>query len=150
MPDSPLIKQLLATLPGGPFPDFVADFSHTPGTRVVFGRGAVQRTGIFARSLGAHRVMVVTDRGIAEAGHLDHVLESLNAAGVEWSAFMGVEENPTTDPHHTGEKPQDAPDAKRANHDLRAAVTALESAGELVAVVVAIAPLQETHPAEAR
>jgi alcohol dehydrogenase len=97
MPDSPLIKQLLATLPGGPFPDFVADFSHTPGTRVVFGRGAVQRTGIFARSLGAHRVMVVTDRGIAEAGHLDHVLESLNAAGVEWSAFMGVEENPTTD-----------------------------------------------------
>lgn len=97
MPDSALIQQLLASLPGGPFPDFVGDFSHAPGTKVVFGSGAVQRTGIFARNLGALRPMVVTDRGIAEAGHLDHVLQSLSAAGVEWSAFMGVEENPTTD-----------------------------------------------------
>ncbi len=97
MPDSNLIQQLLAAVPGGPFPDFVADFSHAPGTRVVFGSGSVQRTGVFARNLGAQRAMVVTDRGIADAGHLDHVLQSLSAAGLEWSAFMGVEENPTTD-----------------------------------------------------
>ncbi len=97
MPDLNPIQQLLANLPGGPFPDFVADFTHAPGTKVVFGSGAIQRTGVFARSLGALRPMVVTDRGIAEAGHLDHVLESLRAAGVEWSAFMGVEENPTTE-----------------------------------------------------
>ncbi len=97
MPDFSPIQQLLAGLPGGPFPDFVAGFSHAPGTRVVFGDGAVKRTGIFARNLGAKRPMVVTDRGIADAGHLDHVLASLSAAGVEWSAFMGVEENPTTE-----------------------------------------------------
>lgn len=97
MPDSSPIHQLLAGLPGGPFPDYVADFSHAPGTKVVFGGGSVQRTGIFARNLGALRPMVVTDRGIAEAGHLDRVLESLRAAGVEWSAFMGVQENPTTE-----------------------------------------------------
>ena len=97
MPDFSPIQQLLAGLPGGPFPDFVTDFSHASGTRVVFGDGEVKRTGIFARNLGAKRPMVVTDRGIADAGHLDHVLESLSAAGVEWSAFMGVEENPTTD-----------------------------------------------------
>lgn len=97
MPDFSPIQQLLAGLPGGPFPDFVAAFSHAPGTRVVFGDGEVKRTGIFARNLGALRPMVVTDRGIADAGHLDHVLQSLSAAGVEWSAFMGVEENPTTD-----------------------------------------------------
>lgn len=96
MPESDPIQQLLASVPGGPFPDFVASFSHAPGTRVVFGSGTVQRTGVFARNLGALRPMVVTDRGIAEAGHLDHVLESLRSAGVEWSAFMGVEENPTT------------------------------------------------------
>ena len=78
-------------------PDFVGRFEHTPGTRVVFGDGEVRRVGVFARSLGSQRAMVVTDRGIADAGHLDHVLESLSAAGVEWSAFMGVEENPTTD-----------------------------------------------------
>ena len=97
MPDNPAIQQLLASLPGGPFPDFVADFTHAPGTKVVFGGGSVQRTGIFVRNLGSLRPMVVTDRGIADAGHLDQVLQSLSAAGVEWSAFMGVEENPTTD-----------------------------------------------------
>lgn len=97
MPDPQAIKHLLASVPGGPFPDFVADFTHTPGTRVVFGPGSVKRAGVFARNLGSTRAMVVTDRGIADAGHLDRVLESLGAAGVEWSAFMGVIENPTTE-----------------------------------------------------
>jgi len=97
MPDPQPIRNLLATVPGGPFPDFVADFSHAPGTCVVFGSGTVARTGIFARNLGSSRALVVTDRGIADAGHLDRVLASLGAAGVEWSAFMGVVENPTTD-----------------------------------------------------
>ena len=97
MPDPTAIQRLLDTLPGDPFPDFIARFEHTPGTKVVFGEGAVKRTGIFARNLRSQRPMVVTDRGIADAGHLDHVLASLSAAGVEWSAFMGVEENPTTD-----------------------------------------------------
>lgn len=95
--ESSVIRRLLAEVPGGPFPDFVAGFTHTPGTKVVFGRGGVQRCGVFARNLGSKRALVVTDRGIAEAGHLDRVLASLSAAGVEWSAFMGVEANPTTD-----------------------------------------------------
>jgi alcohol dehydrogenase len=78
-------------------PAFVPAFQHTPGTAVVFGNGEVDRTGILARHLKAERVLVVTDRGIAEAGHLDRVVASLAAAGLEWSAFMGVIENPTTD-----------------------------------------------------
>jgi alcohol dehydrogenase len=78
-------------------PDFVKDFTHAPGTRVVFGNNSVERAGIFARTLGAQRVLIVTDRGIAEAGHLERVIQSLGGAGVEWSAFMGVVENPTTD-----------------------------------------------------
>jgi len=96
MPELLAIRTLLDSVPGGPFPDFVADFAHAPGTRVVFGAGSVQRTGVFARSMGSSRALVVTDRGIADAGHLDRVLASLGAAGVEWSAFMGVVENPTT------------------------------------------------------
>ncbi len=96
-PDSVALRQLLAATGGGPFPDFVADFAHTPGTKVVFGPGTVQRCGVFARSLGAKRALIVTDRGIAGSGHLDRVVESLAAAGVEWSAFVGVEENPSTD-----------------------------------------------------
>jgi alcohol dehydrogenase len=97
MPNPATIQNIFDSVPGGPFPDFVANFQHTPGTRVVFGSGSVMRTGIFARNLGSTRALVVTDRGVAEAGHLDRVLASLSAAGVEWSAFMGVIENPTTD-----------------------------------------------------
>lgn len=94
---APDLRRLLPTLTGESVPDFVADFTHTPDTRVVFGSGEVQRVGVFARTLGAHRALVVTDRGIADAGHLDRVLQSLSAAGVEWAAFMDVVENPTTD-----------------------------------------------------
>jgi alcohol dehydrogenase len=77
-------------------PEFVRDFTWTPGTKVVFGNHSVDRTGVFARTLGAQRVLIVTDKGIAEAGHLERVINSLSGAGVEWSAFMGVTENPTT------------------------------------------------------
>lgn len=94
---APDLRLLISNLTGEPVPDYVADFSHTPGTRVVFGSGEVKRAGVFARTLGSRSALVVTDRGIADAGHLDRVLQSLSAAGVEWTAFMGVIENPTTD-----------------------------------------------------
>ena len=87
---------LIEKFAGPAVPAFVSDFSHAPGTKVVIGPNAVDRAGIFARTLGAQRVLIVTDKGIAEAGHLERVINSLSAAGVEWSAFMGVVENPTT------------------------------------------------------
>jgi alcohol dehydrogenase len=88
---------LIARFCGPDTPAFVPAFHHTPGTRVIFGPGEVARTGILARNLKAERVLVVTDPGIANAGHLDRVVASLSDAGLEWSAFMGVIENPTTD-----------------------------------------------------
>jgi alcohol dehydrogenase len=91
------VAALLDKYCGQGVPEFVRDFTHAPGTKVVFGNNAVDRAGIFARTLGAQRVLIVTDRGIAEAGHLERVIQSLGGAGVEWSAFMGVTENPTTD-----------------------------------------------------
>ncbi len=78
-------------------PSFVGEFAHAPGTKIVFGEHAVDRAGIFARSLKAERILIVTDKGIAEAGHLERLINSLSGAGVEWSAFMGVVENPTTE-----------------------------------------------------
>lgn len=94
---APDLRRLISHLTGEPVPDYVADFSHAPGTRVVFGSGEVERVGVFARNLGSQRALVVTDRGIADAGHLDRVLESLSTAGVGWATFLGVIENPTTD-----------------------------------------------------
>jgi alcohol dehydrogenase len=81
---------------GSGVPAFVQGFLNTHETKVVFGPGSVDRTGVFARNMGAQRVLIVTDRGIAEAGHLERVINSLSGAGLEWSAFMGVVENPTT------------------------------------------------------
>ncbi len=92
-----LAVSLLEEACGDTFPAYVPEFAHSPGTRVVFGEGAVVEAGKYARSLGGQRVLIVTDRGVADAGHLDRVVESLAAAGVEWSAYMGVQENPTTD-----------------------------------------------------
>jgi alcohol dehydrogenase len=93
---SPAAAALIEKFAGPAVPEFVSEFAHAPGTKVVFGSNAVDRAGVFARTLGAHRVLIVTDRGIAEAGHLERVINSLSGAGVEWSAFMGVVENPTT------------------------------------------------------
>ena len=87
---------LIEKFAGSAVPAFVSEFSHAPGTKVVFGPNAVDRAGVFARTLGAQRVLIVTDKGLAEAGHLERVINSLSAAGVEWGAFMGVVENPTT------------------------------------------------------
>jgi len=89
-------SSLIEKFAGPDVPAFVSEFTHAPGTKVVFGNNTVDRAGVFARTLGAQRVLIVTDKGIAEAGHLERVINSLSAAGVEWSAFMGVVENPTT------------------------------------------------------
>ncbi len=99
MPSQPAYTaaSLIEKYCGPGVPAFVGRFSNTPETKVVFGPGSVERAGIFARNMGARRVLIVTDRGIAEAGHLERVINSLSAAGLEWSAFMGVVENPTTD-----------------------------------------------------
>jgi alcohol dehydrogenase len=94
--NSPTAASLIEKFCGPATPSFVSDFTHAPGTKVVFGSNTVDRAGVFARTLGAQRVLIVTDKGIAEAGHLERVINSLSAAGVEWSAFMGVVENPTT------------------------------------------------------
>jgi alcohol dehydrogenase len=71
-------------------------FDSQPRTRLVFGIGAVERTGELARELGGRRVLLVTDKGLVAAGHAGHVNQSLRQAGLEVTTFDGVRENPTT------------------------------------------------------
>src|SRR3954451_22234751 len=68
---------------------------HTP-TRVVFGAGALNRLGELAQELGDTRVLLVTDPGLAEAGHPQRARDSLVHAGLEVFVFDGVEQNPTS------------------------------------------------------
>jgi alcohol dehydrogenase len=73
----------------------LAPFDHIPRTRLVFGNGVVQRIGELAKELRGTRVLVVSDAGIARAGHTGHAVEALRKAGLESAVFDQVHENPT-------------------------------------------------------
>ncbi len=71
-------------------------FDFQSRTRFVFGDGALAQLGELTRGLGAQRVLVVTDPGIVQAGHVELGLMVLRAAGLDVAVFDGVIENPTT------------------------------------------------------
>ena len=72
------------------------EFDHQPRTRLVFGANSVDRTGEFARSLNARKVLLVTDPGIAAAGHAERVRRVLESSGLHVTVFGQARENPTT------------------------------------------------------
>lgn len=63
-------------------------------TRLVFGSGAIDRLGPVARELGFSRPLLVTDRGLRDAGHLERAIGRLRDAGVEAAVFDACEANP--------------------------------------------------------
>jgi len=76
--------------------DLLNGFDSTPRTRLVFGPGSIERIGELAREVGGSRVLLVTDKGIVQAGHVDRARGSLESAGLRVSVFDAVRENPTT------------------------------------------------------
>lgn len=74
----------------------LVDFDHQPRTRLVFGNGAVETVGELCREYGAGKVLLVTDPGIAKAGHVDHVRKALDGANIPFAIYDQVRENPTT------------------------------------------------------
>ncbi len=54
------------------------------------------RVGELASELGGHRVLVVTDKGIVAAGHVERAQNALQAAGLGVAVYDGVRENPST------------------------------------------------------
>ena len=63
-------------------------------TRLVFGPDAIDRLGPLARELGFSRPLLVTDRGLRDAGHVERALGQLRDAGVEAAVFDACEANP--------------------------------------------------------
>jgi alcohol dehydrogenase len=78
-----------------PASDVLAAFDFDPRTRVVFGPGVLSQLGELARELGS-RALLVTDKGLKDAGHEDRALEALSSAGLEVTIFDDVHPNPTT------------------------------------------------------
>ena len=89
----PSLDPLFAQPAGSEMP---AAFDYQPQTRVVFGAGVIDRLGELSREIGGHRVLLVTDKGVEEAGHGQHAADSLLAAGLEVTIFDDLYPNPTT------------------------------------------------------
>ncbi|MGK7397192.1 MAG: alcohol dehydrogenase-like regulatory protein ErcA [Candidatus Cyclobacteriaceae bacterium M3_2C_046] len=60
----------------------------------IIGNGAVHLVSRFARNLGAHKILLVTDPGIEAAGWKDVVIQELLDAEIPFSEFNQVSVNP--------------------------------------------------------
>ena len=65
-------------------------------TRFIFGEGTISRLGTLASEYKPRCVLVVSDRGIMEAGHDTAALNSLREAGLDVASFHDFSENPTS------------------------------------------------------
>ncbi|HIG82848.1 MAG TPA: iron-containing alcohol dehydrogenase [Verrucomicrobia bacterium] len=77
--------------------DEIIAFGALTETRVDFGSGAVSSLADHVKSLGGSKVLLVTDPGIAEAGHMEWVMMILINAGIDVLTYTDVRENPTTE-----------------------------------------------------
>jgi alcohol dehydrogenase class IV len=64
-------------------------------TRIIHGRGAVRELPAELKRVGARKVLLVTDKGILQAGLLRFVTPLLEQAGVPFAVFSEFDPNPT-------------------------------------------------------
>jgi alcohol dehydrogenase len=76
--------------------NLASSFDFQLRTRIVYGPDKVETLGHLASELGARRALVVTDPGVAAAGHTERGMRALRDAGIETFCFDDVCENPTT------------------------------------------------------
>ena len=62
--------------------------------RIVFGLGSIEKIGAEVLGLKKKKVLVVTDPGIVQAGLLEPLKQSLQAANIPFALFDGVEPDP--------------------------------------------------------
>jgi len=60
----------------------------------IFGVGARSLAGRYAKNLGGHKALVVSDPGVVEAGWTQDVIDSLEEAGLSHVLYTGVSPNP--------------------------------------------------------
>ncbi len=71
---------------------YLMDFSPP---ELIEGPGAIGRLPAFIKGKGFGRVLVVTDKGLRSLGLLDGFLAGLEASGVAYAIYDGVQANPT-------------------------------------------------------
>jgi alcohol dehydrogenase class IV len=79
-------------------------FDFEPRTRVVFGRGTVERAGQLAKAFHFQRVLLVADRGLVKAGHVAAVTAALENEGVDAVPYHDFGENPDSQMIESGRR----------------------------------------------
>jgi alcohol dehydrogenase class IV len=80
----------------------MAPFDFQSRTRIVFGPGASANLGALARELGFHRTLLVADRGLIDAGHVEEASNNLKRSGIEVVLFHNFNVNPDAAMIETG------------------------------------------------
>lgn len=80
----------------------MAQFTYHLPTKIVFGQPAHEALPRECKALGAQRVLLVSDRGLAELGLVEELVAALEEASFRVTTFTGVSSNPTTDEAHAG------------------------------------------------
>lgn len=78
------------------FPDRESRFK-LEATPITFGPGAAEEAGYELEQLGANRVMIVTDPGVAQTSIVDKVREIIESEGIECEVFDRVKVEPSLD-----------------------------------------------------
>ena len=71
-------------------------FDSQPRTRIIFGADGLASLGDLAVQAGAHKTLLVSDRGVIAAGHTQRGIDALRAADIEVTVVDDFGENPTT------------------------------------------------------
>jgi alcohol dehydrogenase class IV len=79
-------------------------FDFEPRTRVVFGRGAVDRVGQLAKSMQFKRALLVADRGVRKVGHVATVTRALESEHIAVVPYHDFGENPDSDMVEAGRR----------------------------------------------
>lgn len=61
---------------------------------VIFGSGSLQHIGESVAGSGASKVLLVTDKGLLEAGWIDKTVSRIEGAGVDFEVFSELSSNP--------------------------------------------------------
>jgi alcohol dehydrogenase len=73
----------------------IEPFASKPSPKLVFGAGALNELPACVREIGGSAVLLVSDIGIARAGHLETARRLLESAGIPVAIYDQSRENPT-------------------------------------------------------
>src|SRR5512136_615572 len=71
---------------------------------IIFGRGLLEQVGSCARRLGGHKVLLVSDQGLFNAGWVDKVIKSLLQADLTFIYYDQITPNPKDTEIENGSK----------------------------------------------